>query len=351
MKILTTIDSFKGSATSAQLNAAVITGILAKFPDIQTQNIPIADGGEGVLEVLSFQENAVQETVTTVDLLGRKIEVPYLMLGKKAIIETAKIIGIGLAPVSSETVAKGTSFGLGKVIKTAIQKGAQTVIVSLGGTGISDGGQGFLKSLTITDLSGVTLIGASDVTTVYYGTKGAATVFAAQKGATKQQIDDFNQRDKLFAQEILNRQGIDLQKISGTGAAGGLGGAIVILGGQLVSGFDLISDLLQLEAAVASSDLILTGEGRLDAQSAQGKVVSGVAKLAKKHGKPCVALVGSRSLELGELEQSLTAVFSIQVGPTSLDSAIQTDNTLHNIALTAQNVVSLWHDHGKKRGV
>ena len=198
-----------------------------------------------------------------------------------------------------------------------------------------------MKSLETTDLSGVTLIGASDVTNPYYGENGAATIFAAQKGATAAQITQFNARDARFAQELLRDRGIDLQKIPGTGAAGGLGGAIALLGGQLISGFKLISDLVHLEQAILESDLVLTGEGHLDYQSSQGKVVSGVVKLAKKHGKPCVALVGSRSDDLGMLENDLTAAFSIQTRPISLDDAIMTQTTLKNMANTAQNIARL----------
>ena len=338
MKILAAIDSFKGSATSEQLNDAALSGILAAFPDGQVQSIPIADGGEGVLDVLAYQENAITKISLTTDLLGRQLEVPYLLLGDTAVIESAKVIGIDLVDVSPETLSRATSFGLGAVVQSAIQAGAQTIIVSLGGTGTSDGGQGFLKSLETTDLSGVTLVGASDVTNPYYGENGAATIFAAQKGATADQITQLNQRDARFAQALLKDRGIDLQKIPGTGAAGGLGGAIALLGGQLTSGFDLIADLVHLEQAIADSDFVLTGEGHLDHQSSQGKVVSGVAKLAKKHGKPCVALVGSRSDDLGGLESDLTAAFSIQTGPIALADAMVTQSTLKNLAMTAQNV-------------
>ncbi|GAB2023040.1 hypothetical protein RyT2_21140 [Pseudolactococcus yaeyamensis] len=188
----------------------------------------------------------------------------------------------------------------------------------------------------------MTLIGASDVTNPYYGENGAATIFAAQKGATAAQITQFNARDARFAQELLKDRGIDLQKIPGTGAAGGLGGAIALLGGQLISGFKLISNLVHLEQAILESDLVITGEGHLDYQSCQGKVVSGVAKLAKKHRKPCIAVVGSRSDNLGRLEKDLTAIFSIQTGPIDLASAINTETTLKNMAMAVQNVVRVF---------
>ncbi|WP_413523200.1 glycerate kinase family protein [Lactococcus raffinolactis] len=342
MKILAAIDSFKGSATSEQLNDAALSGILAAYPDLQVQSIPIADGGEGVLDVLAYQENAITKTSLTTDLLGRKLEVPYLLLGDTAVIESAKVIGIDLVDVSPETISRATTYGLGAVVQSAIQAGAKTIIVSLGGTGTSDGGQGFLKSLGTTDLSDVTLIGASDVTNPYYGENGAATIFAAQKGATADQIKQLNQRDEHFAKALLKDRGIDLQKIPGAGAAGGLGGAIALLGGRLTSGFDFIADLVHLEQAIANSDLVLTGEGHLDHQSCQGKVVSGIAKLAIKHKKPCVALVGSRSDDLVGLESDLTAAFSIQTGPIALADALVTQRTLKNMALTAQNVVRVF---------
>lgn len=341
MKILAAIDSFKGSATSEQLNAAALSGVLTCLPEAQIQNIPIADGGEGVLEVLKNQKHGVSRTCQTDDLLGRQIEVPYLLLGDTAIIESAKVIGIDLVTVSSETIAKATSFGLGEVVKSARQIGAKKIIVSLGGTATSDGGQGFLKCLEMTDLSGIELIGATDVTNPYYGDNGAATIFAGQKGATAAQIAQLNARDAVFAQEMLKQGYSDLQKIPGTGAAGGLGGAIVLLGGRLVSGFDLLADLLELESAIARSDLILTGEGHLDHQSSQGKVVSGVAALAKKHHKPCVALVGSYDDDLGGLEQELTAVFCIQSGPITLAKAVQTNLTLRHMTQTAHAVMRL----------
>lgn len=341
MKILATIDSFKGSATSEQLNAAALDGISLRFPTYDVQNLPIADGGEGVLDVLGFQANAVRKMCQTVDLLGRHLETYYLLLGDTAIIESAKVIGIDLVTVSSETVEQASSFGLGQLVISAKAAGAKKIIVSLGGTATSDGGQGLLKSLMTIDLSGIELIGATDVTNPYYGKNGAANIFASQKGATLEQIAQLNARDAAFAQEKLLTQGIDLQSIPGTGAAGGLGGAIVLLGGQLVSGFDLIANLIALESAIASSDLILTGEGHLDSQSSQGKVVSGVAKLAQKHGKPCVALVGSFETDIGGLEKTLTAIFSIQSGPIALAQAMETDMTLNQMAQTAQAVVSV----------
>ena len=134
MKILAAIDSFKGSATSEQLNDAALSGILAAYPDLQVQSIPIADGGEGVLDVLAYQENAITKTSLTTDLLGRKLEVPYLLLGDTAVIESAKVIGIDLVDVSPETISRATTYGLGAVVQSAIQAGAKTIIVSLGGT-------------------------------------------------------------------------------------------------------------------------------------------------------------------------------------------------------------------------
>lgn len=351
MKILVAIDSFKGSVTSPELNTSVAQALLSVDKQLVIETRAIADGGEGSLVALSQTVAGRWHQVKTIDLLRRPIKVAYYRHAKQAFIESASIIGIDKITSNSVTYAQATSYGLGLAVKDAIQKGATQIEIMLGGTGTSDGGKGFLESLNYDFMTGrsyldtlaspVTLLGLTDVTNPYHGPQGFAAVFGPQKGGSISQIEETDQIASNFAKKVFCQTTIDLQTIPGSGAAGGLGGAIVLLGGTLTSGFSRIAELLNLDNSLQSCDLVITGEGCLDTQSQSGKVPVAIARMAKKYQVPTVALCGSVKIETGLAAEDFLAVFSIQQQPISLEAAIDKTTTLSNIKILAANLMLL----------
>ncbi|HEQ4398999.1 TPA: glycerate kinase [Streptococcus pyogenes] len=351
MKILVVIDSFKGSVTSPELNTSVAQALLSVDKQLVIETRAIADGGEGSLVALSQTVAGRWHQVKTIDLLRRPIKVAYYRHAKQAFIESASIIGIDKITSNSVTYAQATSYGLGLAVKDAIQKGATQIEIMLGGTGTSDGGKGFLESLNYDFMTGrsyldtlaspVTLLGLTDVTNPYHGPQGFAAVFGPQKGGSLSQIEETDQIASNFAKKVFCQTTIDLQTIPGSGAAGGLGGAIVLLGGTLTSGFSRIAELLNLDNSLQSCDLVITGEGCLDTQSQSGKVPVAIARMAKKYQVPTVALCGSVKIETGLAAEDFLAVFSIQQQPISLEAAIDKTTTLSNIKILAANLMLL----------
>ncbi|HFO1073049.1 TPA: glycerate kinase [Streptococcus pyogenes] len=351
MKILVAIDSFKGSVTSPELNTSVAQALLSVDKQLVIETRAIADGGEGSLAALSQTVAGRWHQVKTIDLLRRPIKVAYYRHAKQAFIESASIIGIDKIPPNSVSYAQATSYGLGLAVKDAIQKGATQIEIMLGGTGTSDGGKGFLESLNYDFMTGrsyldtlaspVTLLGPTDVTNPYHGPQGFAAVFGPQKGGSLSQIEETDQIASNFAKKVFCQTTIDLQTIPGSGAAGGLGGAIVLLGGTLTSGFSRIAELLNLDNSLQSCDLVITGEGCLDTQSQSGKVPVAIARMAKKYQVPTIALCGSVKIETGLAAEDFLAVFSIQQQPISLEAAIDKTTTLSNIKILAANLMLL----------
>lgn len=351
MKILVAIDSFKGSVTSPELNTSVAQALLSVDKQLVIETRAIADGGEGSLVALSQTVAGRWHQVKTIDLLRRPIKVAYYRHAKQAFIESASIIGIDKITSNSVTYAQATSYGLGLAVKDAIQKGATQIEIMLGGTGTSDGGKGFLESLNYDFMTGrsyldtlaspVTLLGLTDVTNPYHGPQGFAAVFGPQKGGSLSQIEETDQIASNFAKKVFCQTTIDLQTIPGSGAAGGLGGAIVLLGGTLTSGFSRIAELLNLDNSLQSCDLVITGEGCLDTQSQSDKVPVAIARMAKKYQVPTIALCGSVKIETGLAAEDFLAVFSIQQQPISLEAAIDKTTTLSNIKILAANLMLL----------
>lgn len=375
MKVLTAIDSFKGSITSQEINQGIIQFLLEKKLIAEGIALPIADGGEGTATAIFHSCGGTWQTVDTVDLLFRKRQARFLVTTiqqrKVAVVESAEVVALDFIDPSPTTIRQGSTYGLGKVLKAALQAGVDEIVLTLGGSGTVDGGLGLLQALGAKvfdqegwvaslgvnpllvgetfDFSGLTpafsevkLFLAADVKNPYYGHEGAAAVFGPQKGADSQQVEELDNQLKKVAQSLIQQVGVDVQNFPGSGAAGGLGGSLLAIGAEMVSGFDFVSQGIGLAEKIATVDLVITGEGRLDSQSLQGKVPFGVAQIAKSYGKPVVALCGSCSEELGELEQWLTAVFSIQLQPVSLAEAMETERALHQAQLVASNVVKLF---------
>lgn len=367
-KIIIAMDSFKGSVTSLEAGTHVASGIHTVDPNVETEVIEIADGGEGSLSALKNGLDQYEEiTITTVDTLGRPLETKYLITTyrekRTAIIESAAIVGIHLAKPASETIARGTSAGIGQVMLDAIHKKCESIILFLGGTGTSDGGLGCLQALgaqvtTTSDanplfhlsqaidlqpaqerFASVDLIIASDVTNPYLGDEGFAQVFAEQKGANTEQVILMEQQATRFVEKLNNP--LDFAQQKGAGAAGGLGGALFLLGGKIHSGFEVIAELIHLEEKIAAASLVYTGEGKMDAQTLQGKVPYQIGKIAQKYDVPIIALVGSRAEDLGELPQYFTGIFSIQLKPQPLEEAMNPVKTKKGLEILASNTFRL----------
>lgn len=342
MKFLVAIDSFKGSATSMQLNQAAKAGILEVLPDAEVVTIPIADGGEGTLDALVHGLEGFWVEVETVDLLERPIVAAYFISGQTAYIESARVVGIDKITPSSETVERATSKGLASLFRDALLRGCQELVLTLGGSGSSDGGRGLLNALTDEERSALTQIrlrGLTDVTNPYAGSQGYAVVFGPQKGASPKQVKAMDLVAQEFVNQMRRETGIDLQKIPGTGAAGGLGGALVLLGGELEAGYPFIAETLGLAQAIQGSNLVFTGEGRLDKQSLNGKLPIGVAQTAKNAGVPVIALGGSVEESKG-FEEAFLATFSIQREVLSLNQAMETERTLANVQSLVKNIIA-----------
>ncbi len=320
MNILIACDSFKGSLTSAEVCECVSETL--NNANIKTVRCPLADGGEGTVN--AFRSALKCETVTTTvhDPLMRKISAQYVIAEKTAIIEMASASGITLLKENELNPETTSTYGTGELIYHAIEKGCTKIIIGIGGSATNDGGKGCLealgavfrnkdaqplkpggaslKELETTDLSNfkkvadhAELIIACDVTSPLCGENGATKVFARQKGADNHQIENLENALIHFSKKSNELLGKDYSTLPGTGAAGGLGFALVAYcGGKLTSGFEAVSNALSLEEKIKHCDLVITGEGKTDNSTLLGKLPVSVAKLSEKHNKPCILLSG-----------------------------------------------------------
>lgn len=285
MKVVAAVDKFRGTASAAEVATAI--GHVCWERGHDCVEIPLADGGEGLLEVLG----GPNRTTTVTGPLGTPVEAPWRMSRGIAIIEMALASGLVLAGgAQGNDPMEATTAGTGELIDAALTAGAKRIIVGLGGSATTDGGLGALKAIrSPARLMGVELLVACDVTTTF---TQAAAVFGPQKGATPTQIKMLTRRLEQLAQRYQSEFEVDVTEIEGSGAAGGIAGMLAALGGTLLPGFDLVADELDLYDRVAAADLVITGEGHLDAQSFNGKVVGGLAAVAAEYGVQVAAIVG-----------------------------------------------------------
>lgn len=287
MRILVAPDKFKGTASAAQVAGAIATAAAASGAVVTQQ--PLADGGEGTLEALG----GANRTSTVSGPIGDPVEANWrLGRNRTAVIEMAEASGLQLVggAEGNDPVAASTA-GTGELIDIAVQRSARRIIVGVGGSATTDGGWGAVQALQpVQRLRGIELIVACDVRTRFLD---AATVFAPQKGATKAQVELLRRRLQRLAQVYEQERGVDVTALPGGGAAGGLAGGLASLGAELVDGFDVVADAVQLYESIEAADLVITGEGALDATSLEGKVVGGVCGLAADAGVPVLAIVGS----------------------------------------------------------
>lgn len=285
-KVLAAPDKFKGTATAAEVATAI--GHACWERGIECVEIPMADGGDGLLEALG----GANRTSSVTGPLGDPIDASWRLARDTAVIEMALASGLVAAGgAEGNDPLSATTTGTGELIDHALDAGARRIIVGLGGSATTDGGFGAIRAISaIARLKQVELLVACDVSTVF---TDAAKVFGPQKGATPAQVRLLTGRLERLQQMFVEEFGVDVSTIPGGGAAGGLGGALAVLGGRLVPGFELVADEMDLFDQLPDTDLIITGEGRLDETSFAGKVVGGIVEFAREQQIPVAAIVGS----------------------------------------------------------
>lgn len=278
-------DKFRGSATGAELTSAAKSA--AELAGWNVVTVPLADGGEGSLEVLG----GANKFTTVPGPLGEPVEAGWRLVGQDAYIEMAAASGLLLVggPEGNEPMLADTA-GTGRLIATAVELGARTVSVMLGGSATTDGGLGAMGAMpTAARMKEIDLVVGCDVETLF---ADAATVFGPQKGASPAQVRLLTRRLEQLQQQYVDQYGVDVSELAGAGAAGGLAGGLVAMGGRLESGFEMLADRARLDEHLEGADLVITGEGFLDDGSFSGKVVGGVHRWAVAAGIPAAAIVG-----------------------------------------------------------
>ena len=368
MRVVCAPDSFKESMTAAVAAAAMARGVRAVRPDADVVERPLADGGEGLLDAVAGSLGAELREAGVRDALGRPIRARFALAGPVAIVEVAQAIGLGsLAPAERDVMA-ATSAGVGDLVAAALDAGATRLVIGLGGSATNDGGAGMLDALgarfldasgtvvrpTPADLAhvasvdltgldprlaGVAIDVACDVTAPLHGPDGASATFGPQKGASPAQVAAL---DRALA-HLASVTGTDAHADApGAGAAGGLGWALVAcLGATLRSGIDLVADLTGLDDLIAGADLVLTGEGSVDAQTLLGKTVAGVTRLAARHGVRVVVMAGRVAPDADALlAEGVTALVPIVAGPCDLPTALaQGEANLERATATAVRLI------------
>lgn len=370
-KILLVPDSFKGTLSSRQV-CQVMAGQLRRFfPQAQVKSIPVADGGEGSVEAFLAAAGGERRTRTVTGPFGEPVEAFYGILGdgRTAVIEMAACAGLPLAE-GHLNPERATTYGVGELLLAAKEAGCTKAILGLGGSCTNDGGAGAAAALgakfTRADgaafvptggtlgeiaaldvspvaqaLQGMELTAMCDIDNPLYGEAGAAAVFAPQKGADEAMVARLDAGLRHLGQVSARCLGRDFSHLPGAGAAGGLGfGMAAFCGAQLRMGIDAVLDAVGFDSLLPGTDVVFTGEGKIDSQSARGKVVSGVAARCRKAGVPVVAVVGQIGQGFEEMyQQGLTAVFSINRAAQPF--AESRFHAGENLALTMENIARL----------
>lgn len=355
MKIIVAPNAFKDSVTAFDAAAAIADGVRRVLPEAEIISVPVADGGDGLFDVMMRASNGTRVRVSVSDPLFRTIEADFLSLdgGATAFIEMAKASGLALLGPGERDARKTTSLGAGELARHAVRHGAKRLIIGIGGSATNDCGIGFatpfgikfldekgdavlpvggnLMAIKDIDLSGldplvrdVSFEAVCDVDNPLFGPRGAAHVFGPQKGADENAVKELDAGLRNVASVIKRCLGIDVDTLPGGGSAGGMGaGLAAFFKASLKPGIDVVLDFLQFDRLLEGAGLVLTAEGCLDYQTAFGKGPAGVAARAKREGIPCLALAGTVKENIDNLHDlGIDAAFSICNGPMTLDQAI-----------------------------
>ena len=352
MKVIIAIDSFKGCLTSKEANEAAAEGIRIVYPDAEIVKVPVSDGGEGFMEAFHAAIGGRLEEVTVRDPLMRHVAAKYLLQNHLAVIEIAQASGLTLLSKEERNPMVATSYGTGQLVADAIRKGAKQIIVGLGGSATSDAGMGMLRALIdtfaknkswddIEALKDVAFTIASDVKNPLCGKKGAAHVFAPQKGATPEMVLALDERARKFAELSAKHFGYDRSQMAGAGAAGGLGYAFLqYLNAESRSGIQLLLETIRFKELVADADLIITGEGSADRQTLMGKLPMGI--LEQSGSVPVFLIAGKISDREELLNAGFAQVECINPPGIPLEEAMKKEVAQHNIR---QLMISLLFTH------
>ena len=381
-RVLLAIDSFKGSVSSAQAEAAVAEGVRRVWPDAEVCTLPLADGGEGTLDAVSACGGEIV-TCEVAGPLGDRVSARMLVDDESdsAVIEMAEAAGIGYSPCTESAALAASTYGVGELMLRAVRAGAKTIYIGLGGSATNDGGAGMLQALgarvvddqgcdvapglagleqvasvdlapALQALDDARIVVLSDVENPLVGRRGALAVFGGQKGLPTGDAEALGKYDgwmvgygRLLDAAIARARAQGLLRtpegarifgsvlgVPGAGAAGGLGAALLALGAELRSGVETVLDLVGFDEHVRDVDLVITGEGNMDEQSAAGKAPVGVARRAKRYGKPVVAVVGGRAVNLDTVyEQGIDLVLPICRKPMDLEQALDPQEATTNL--------------------
>ncbi len=356
MRIAIAPNAFRGSLTAQEAAEAIAAGLRrSALKDPGLLLMPLADGGDGTLDVLLNALGGERVSLTVKGPMGTPVAAQIALLadGQRAVVEMAKSSGVELIPKAERNPLLATSYGLGELIAAALKQGRRRVIIGLGGSATVDGGAGCLQALGADLLTaagdpiapggdglaqlasidlqklkaltaGAEFIVLCDVTNPLLGDSGAARVFGPQKGATPQMVERLESNLSHFADVIQQSLGIDVRSIPGGGTAGGTAaGLATMLGASLVPGAETLINMLDYEGKLAAVDLLITGEGKLDAQTGGGKAVQGIANAARQQGIPVIAFAGVVEADAGSLEaMGIAAAWSIVCKPCTLEEAI-----------------------------
>lgn len=392
-RVLLAIDSFKGSVSSAQAEAAVAEGVRHVWPDAELSALPLADGGEGTLDAIAVRGGELS-TCEVAGPLGDRVPARMLVDGEheSAVIEMAEAAGIGYSPCRESSALAATTYGVGELMLRAVRMGAKTLYIGLGGSATNDGGAGMLQALgarvvddqgcdaalglagleqvasvdlvpVLQALDGARIVVLSDVENPLVGRRGALAVFGGQKGLPTDDAEALSRYDswmvgygRLLDAAIARARAQGLLRtpegartfgsvlgVPGAGAAGGLGAALLALGAELRSGVGTVLDLVGFDERVRDVDLVITGEGNMDEQSAAGKAPVGVARRAKRYGKPVVAVVGGRAVNLDAVYgQGIDLVLPICRKPMSLEQALGVQEATTNLICAGESAAQAY---------
>ncbi len=373
MRVVVAPDSFKECAAAAEVAGAIAAGVRRAEPTADIVLAPMADGGEGTVDALVQATKGTTVSVEVTGPMGEPVAACYGILGggHTAVIEMAAASGLPLVPPERREVCRATTRGTGELMKHALDQGMKRIILGIGGSATNDGGAGMAQALGFSlrdaagtelspggaaladlaqiDASGVhgvlaacEVLVACDVDNPLCGPHGASRIYGPQKGASEAQALQLDTALRHFGEMVEEELGASVLDLPGAGAAGGLGaGLVAFAGGVLRPGVEIVAEACDLAGRMKGADLVITGEGRMDHQSARGKTPVGVARVAGAQGIPCIALAGG----LGEgyrdvYAEGITAVHSICPGPIPLDEAMERAREL--LADTAEAVVRTW---------
>ncbi len=374
MKAVVAIDSLKGSLSSMEAGNAIAEGIYRADAEAKVEVRPLADGGEGTVDALVQGMNGSLRKVRVTGPLGDKVDAAYGIIeeAKMAVIEMSVAAGITLVPDEKKNPLFTTTYGVGEMIRDAIEKGCRKFVVGIGGSATNDGGIGMLQALgydflnskgnavpygakgledlaeirkehVLPELAQCEFKVACDVTNPLCGPLGASAVYGPQKGATPEMVREMDQWLADYAKLAANCSERADAEHPGTGAAGGLGFAfLTFTNAVLESGIKIVLEETKLEQYIQDADIVITGEGRLDGQTAMGKAPVGVAKLAGKYKIPVLAFAGSVTKDARKCnEEGIHAFFPILRGITTLEDAMDAENARRNLMETVEQVFRL----------